>query len=51
MKVCSPHRWPHRFPWEEMVINEKCHEHKNKIRQFIHNFHCWNLKCKYREWG
>ena len=49
-KFCPPHTWPHRFPWQKKIKNEPCHIHKNKIRLFSHDLHCWLLKCPHRKW-
>lgn len=49
-KTCPPHTYPHRFPWQKKVTNEPCHTHKNKIKLFFHNLHCWLFKCPYRKW-
>ncbi|MBW3014050.1 hypothetical protein KY335_02305 [Candidatus Woesearchaeota archaeon] len=47
-KVCPPHRFPHRWPWQKKYTNQPCHIHKIKLRMLIHNIHCWILRCPHR---
>jgi len=40
------------FAWHNNFFGrEKCHTHKNKIRQLIHERHCTRLKCPYAKKG
>lgn len=47
VKICPPHRIPHKIPLGRKITNECCHVHTKKRGMIHHRPFCKILKCKH----